>query len=79
MAKWKRDLIKTREKTADKFYQDLDISNKIWHGIINLTITLASSGLVLAVALTGQFPPPENGISQIPISLIVAWGCLFYQ
>ncbi len=71
------DLYKTRENARNKFYNDIDASNKLWYGVIHLIITLSSSFLLISLAVVDKLFPSIDKIFNLPGFLIVGWVCLF--
>lgn len=77
MADFKRDILTTRGKVAEDFFQYIDEANKIWYGVLRLVITLSSSFLVLTIALVEKLFPPIGGVLNFPKFLIMSWVLLF--
>ena len=69
------NLREARKSTLEKFYDNLEDSNKLWYGVIRLIITLSSSFLVLTLALVEKlFPEVKDlGIGGLSLFVIFAW------
>jgi hypothetical protein len=71
------NIVAQRTRAEKLFDECLDFSNKIWHGMLRLVITLSSSGLVLTIALVGKLFPAVRSIAELPLLLILSWILFF--
>lgn len=77
MTKGEVDLNKARESAVREFNCELAEANKIWYGVLRLIITLASSFLVLTLALVEKIFPLTTSQTTLPKLLILSWVLLF--
>jgi hypothetical protein len=78
MPKIKIDLHKARSEYSEQIEYALEESNKLWHNLIRLIITLSSSFLLLTLALADKLFPKIYQSIEFSTYLTISWVFLFF-
>ena len=78
MSKIRIDLHKARSDYTEGIKYPMEESNKLWHNLIRLIITLSSSFLLLTLALADKLFPKAFQSIEFSTYLTISWVSLFF-